>query len=125
MTTPRWIDHPFWFDGRGLTASTSWDDHVRDLIRQVVLTSPGERVMRPEFGSGVRQLVFAGNSPELAASTQFLVQGALQSHLGDLIAIEAVEVVAQDATLEVVIRYVNRRTQSRETMAVQVPGASS
>ncbi len=52
--------------------------------------------MRPDFGSGLMQLVFAPNSVELAATTQFLVQGALQQWLGNLIALEAVEVEAVD-----------------------------
>ena len=67
------------------------DDHIRDLIEQVLFTAPGERVNRPNFGSGLLQLVFAPNSDELAAATQFLVQGALQQWLGDLIQVEGVE----------------------------------
>lgn len=121
----RWLDFPFRFSGRGLTADTAWDEHVRDLIRQVLLTSPGERVMRPDWGSGVRQLLFAGNSPELAASTQFLVQSSLQSILGDLIAIEATEVVAEDATLTIIVRYVNRRTQTADVLNVAVPAVGA
>ena len=120
-----WIDFPFRFGGRGLTADTSSEEHVRDLIRQVLLTSPGERVMRPDWGSGVLQLIFAANSPELAASTQFLVQSSLQSILGDLIAVEGVEVVAEDATLTIVVRYINRRTQSREVLSVPAPAVAS
>ena len=53
------IDYPYRFDGRGRTAQTGADDHIRDLIEQVLFTSPGERVNRPTFGSGVLQLVFA------------------------------------------------------------------
>ena len=84
------IDFPFHFDTRGRTAQTDDDDHIRDLIDQVLFTAPGERVNRPTFGSGLMQLVFAPNSDELAATTQFLVQGALQQWLGDLIVVEAV-----------------------------------
>ena len=69
------IDHPFHLDNRGRTAETGRDDHIRDLIEQVLFTSPGERVNRPTFGCGLTQLLFAPNSPELAAATQFLVQG--------------------------------------------------
>jgi phage baseplate assembly protein W len=119
-----WLDYPFRFDGRGLTAATSLDEHVRDLIEQVLLTAPGERVMRPDFGSGVQQLVFAGNSPELAASTQFLVQGALQSTLAGLIAVEAVEVIADEGTLVVNIRYVNLRTRTLEQVSIPLPAAT-
>ena len=70
------------------------DDHIRDLIEQVLFTAPGERVNRPTFGSGLMQLVFAPNSDELATATQFLVQGALQQWLGDVVQVEAVAVSA-------------------------------
>jgi phage baseplate assembly protein W len=107
------IDFPLRFDGRGRTAETDHDDHVRDLIEQVLFTSPGERVNRPTFGTGVLQLVFAPNSPELAATTQLLIQGALQRWLGDLIQVEAVEAESEDATLRVRIQYVVLRTGQR------------
>jgi phage baseplate assembly protein W len=107
------LDYPFHFDGRGRAAATGDDDHVRDLIEQVLFTMPGERVNRPDFGSGVMQLVFAPNSPELAATTQFLVQGALQQWLGDWIVVERVEIESRDAVLQIRIQYVNRRTGDR------------
>ncbi len=109
------IDFPFHFDGRGRTADTDDDDHIRDLIEQVLFTSPGERVNRPDFGCGLKQLVFAPNSDELAAATQFLVQGALQQWLGNLIQVEGVEVESQDSTLRVTITYLVRRNQQRQT----------
>lgn len=107
------IDYPYHIDARGRTAETRHDDHIRDLIEQVLFTSPGERVNRPDFGSGLLQLVFAPNSPELATATQFLVQGSLQQWLGDLITVEAVEVESEDAALRVAVQYVVRRTQER------------
>ena len=70
------IDYPFHFDHRGRTALTDDDDHIRDMIEQVLFTTPGERVNRPTFGSGLLQLLFAPNSGELATATQFLVQGS-------------------------------------------------
>ena len=109
------IDYPFHFNSRGRTASTTSDDHIRDLIEQVLFTSPGERVNRPTFGSGVMQLVFAPNSDELAAATQFLVQGALQQWLGDLIQLEAVNVQSQEGMLTVKVQYMVRRSQLRQT----------
>lgn len=118
------IDFPLHFDGRGRTAQTGEDEHIRDLIQQVLLTAPGERVMRPGFGSGVLQLVFAGNSQELAATTQFLIQGALQQWLGDLIAVEAVEVSAQDAALNIEVRYVVRRTGAAGAARFALPEAA-
>ncbi len=118
------IDFPLHFDGRGRTAQTDEDEHIRDLIQQVLLTSPGERVMRPSLGSGVLQLVFAGNSEELAATTQFLIQGALQQWLGDLIVVEAVEVSARDATLSIEVRYVVRRSGNASAARFTVPGGA-
>lgn len=104
------LDYPFHFDNRGRSASTSEGDHIRDLIEQVLFTAPGERVNRPEFGSGLMQMVFAPNSDELATATQFLVQGALQQWLGDIIQVEDVSVTARESTLEVVVQYTIRRT---------------
>ena len=118
------IDYLFHFDSRGRTAATSDDDHLRDMIEQVLFTAPGERVNRPTFGSGLLQTVFAPNSDELAAATQFLVQGALQQWLGDLIVVEAVEVTNVESTLQVSIRYVNRRTQERQTAQFTQGGAA-
>ena len=108
------INYPFRIDGRGRTASTDQDDHIRDLVEQVLFTAPGERVNRPDFGSGLMQLVFAPNSDELATATQFLVQGALQQWLGDLIQVEAVEVLSEDSTLNVTVQYIVRRNQQRQ-----------
>lgn len=108
------VDYPFDFDGRGRTADTTESDHIRDLIEQVLFTSPGERVNRPDFGSGILQLVFAPNSDALAAATQATVLGALQQWLGDLIMVESVQVENEEATLKVTVRYVVRRTQQRQ-----------
>jgi phage baseplate assembly protein W len=108
------IDYPFHFDGRGRTAQANPDDHIRDLIEQVLFTTPGERVNRPTFGSGVMQLLFAPNSDALASATQLTVQGALQQWLGDLILVESVDVENDDATLRVHVQYVIRRTQQRQ-----------
>ncbi|MGE6761502.1 hypothetical protein D7X55_17140 [Corallococcus sp. AB049A] len=108
------IGFPFRIDGRGRTADADLDTHVRHLIEQVLFTAPGERVNRPTFGTGLSQLVFAPNSGELATATQFLVQGALQQFLGDLIQVEAVDVLSVEGTLQVTVRYVVRRTQQRQ-----------
>src|SRR5262249_30188089 len=107
------FDFPFQIDGRGMT-STSGGHHIRDLIEQLLFTSPGERVNRPTLGSGLLQMVFAPSSDEFAAATQFLVQGTLQQWLGDLIQAEAVRVEIQDSTLQVTVQYVIRSSQVRE-----------
>lgn len=108
------IDFPFHADNRGRTAATDTDDHIRDLIEQVLFTTPGERVNRPTFGSGLLQLVFAPNSPELATATQYVTQGALQQWLGDLINVESVDVEAQASTLRVSVAYTIRRNLQRQ-----------
>lgn len=104
------VDFPFGFNGLGRTRECSEEEHLRDLIEQVLFTTPGERVNRPTFGSGLMQLVFAPNSDALAAATQFSVLAALQQWLGDLIDVRAVEVVNVDSTLRVTVTYVSRRT---------------
>lgn len=110
------VDFPYRFDVRGRTAETDFSNHIRDLIEQVLFTAPGERVNRPDFGCGLQRLVFAPNSDELAAASQFLVQGALQQWLGDLIELNEVEVVSEDARLFITITYTERRTQEQRTV---------
>jgi len=109
----RHIDYPLGIDRHGRTATTPYEDHVRDLIEQVLFTTPGERVNRPTFGSGVLQLVFAPLSDALGAATQVSVQGALQQWLADEIVVEGVGVERNDATLEITVSYVIRRTLER------------
>jgi phage baseplate assembly protein W len=107
------VNFPYRFDARGRTAGADEADHIRDLIEQVLFTHPGERVMRPDFGSGLLQLVFAPNSEMLAATTQVLVQSSLQRWLGEWILVESVQVEAVDSTLRVTVQYVIRRTGTR------------
>ena len=116
------LDHPYHFDGRGRTAATGLADHLRDLIEQVLFTSPGERVMRPEFGAGLLALVFEPNSGTLAATTQFLVQSALQQHLSHLIAVDAVIVENIDAALQVTMRYTVLADGTTQQASFAVPG---
>jgi len=117
------IDYPFHFDYRGRTAETTDEDHIRDMIEQVLFTVPGERVKRPTFGCGLMQLVFAPNSSELAQTTQFLVQGALQLWLGDLIQVDSVKVSSEDVTLTVTVQYRIRLTQQSVTAQFTQGGA--
>src|SRR5262245_11188191 len=108
------VDFPFHYDAAGRTAQVDGDGHIRDLIEAVLFTAPGERVNRPNFGSGLMRLVFVPNSDELAAAMQLLVHGALQEWLGDLIVIESVEVSSEEAMLRVTVQYTVRRTQQRQ-----------
>jgi len=104
------IDFPLHFDSRGRTAATDRDDHVRDMIEQLIFTNPGERVNRPDFGSGLLQLVFGPNSPELAATVQFTLQAALQRWLGDVIQISELDVTSVDSTLRISLTYLITET---------------
>lgn len=104
------IDYPFRFDGRGRTGLADEEEHIRDMIEQFLFTSPGERVNRPDFGSGLLQLVFAPNSPELAAAVQYTIQAGLQRWLGDLIDLQAVEVEPDEAIMRILVAYQIRRT---------------
>ncbi|BDA71098.1 hypothetical protein RIVM261_000060 [Rivularia sp. IAM M-261] len=109
------IDFPFHFDNLGRTATTDSDDHIRNMIKLLLFTNPGERVNRPDFGSGLLQLVFAPNSAELAATLQFTMQAALQQWLGDLIDVQGLEVISEDSRLQVFLEYVVKRTGEQRT----------
>jgi hypothetical protein len=115
------IAYPFRIDGRGRVADATDDAHISQLIEQLLFTMPGERVNRPDFGSGLMQLVFAPASDELATAVQFMVQGSLQQWLGDLIQVEAVEVQSEEATLRVTVQYLVRRTQQRQVAQLVRP----
>ena len=84
----------------------------RDLIEAVLFTAPGERVMRPDFGSGLLGLLFEPGGPELTGTVQFMVQSALARWLGNLISVDEVEVDQDDGVLTVEVRYVVLATQT-------------
>src|SRR2546426_9337278 len=107
------IDVPFRVDGRGHTGTTGDDTHIRQLIYQVLFTSPGERVNRPDFGCGLRQLVFMPNSDALATATQFVVQGALERWLSGIIQVQFVEIQVVEETLTVQVGYIRKDTGER------------
>jgi uncharacterized protein len=119
-----YIDVPLHFDGRGRTRTAGRDRHVRNLIRQVLLTSPGERVNRPDFGCGLRELVFAPNSEALATAVQFRVEAALQRWLAEAIKVHDVRVVRRDAALEITVVYTRLELaeRTRDVMTVAVGG---
>jgi phage baseplate assembly protein W len=117
------VDFPLHADGRGRTAQTDEEDHVRDLIHQVLFTAPGERVNRPSFGSGLLQLVFDPNREEVATATQLLVQGSLQQWLGDVIQVEDANVEIDGEQLVVTVAYRLVRTQERRVERFSGGGA--
>ena len=103
-----YLDVPFRIAGSGRTATTGEDDHVRDMIYGVLFTSPGERVNRPDFGCGLKAMVFAPGGEVVAAATQVLVKGALQKWLQDEIEVQDVVVDAVESTLTVTVVYRRR-----------------
>ena len=104
------LGYPYRFDGGGRTALTGGREHVRDLIEQVLFTTAGERVMRPDFGSGLGGLVFAPASVDLAAATELLVRTALQTWLGEVIEVADAVVTVGEGSLEVRVDYRIRET---------------
>jgi uncharacterized protein len=124
MTGPSPLDYPWSLDGRGRTTAVDHDGHVRDLIEQVLFTTPGERVMRPDFGSGLLAMVFEPGGPEVAVTAQLLVQGSLERELSGVLTLEAVTVEAVDAALVVTVAYVVRRTGAREVATFRTPGGA-
>ena len=119
------LDHPFRISGEGQTAPTGADDHVRDMIYQVLFTNPGERVNRPDFGCGLLQKVFAPNSEVLATTTQFLVQGSLERWLGDVIQTEQVRVSSEGERLVVEVAYRPLGDRERREDRFVAPGGGA
>ena len=118
------LDFPYHFDGRDRTAGTDMADHIRDLIEQILFTTPGERVNRPDFGAGILQLVFAPASTEVAATAEFMIRGALQQHLGQVIAVEDVSSRAEDSTMRITIAYRILRNNTKGQAEFSVGGGS-
>jgi Bacteriophage baseplate protein W len=98
------VNFPLEYDGRGRTADPH-GSYPRQLIEQVLFTSPGERLNMPDFGSGLLQLPFTPNSQELEAATQFAVQGALQKWLSAYIVVHSVVASTSEAELSVSVTY--------------------
>jgi phage baseplate assembly protein W len=114
---------PLQFDHRGRTAECADDRYARDLIEAVLFTAPGERVMRPDLGSGVAQLLFEPNSPELAGTVEMLVQSALTQWLSDVLTVSAVRVESHEAVLQVQIAYALRSDSRQQVRTFTFGGA--
>ena len=118
------IDVPFHFDLNGRTAKADDAGHVRDMIELLLFTRPGDRVNRPDFGSGLYHAVFAPNSPELATALEHTTRAALQRYLGDLIEVRKLSVLADDAALRVELSYALRSTGEQVSEVFALPHAS-
>jgi hypothetical protein len=118
------IAFPFQVTPHGRVATVGYEAHVEQMIEQVLFTSPGERVNRPDFGCGVLSLVFAGESSALVTATQFLVQGSLQRWLGDVIVVSGVLVTAVESTFSITVQYTLRETGAARSATFVPPGAA-
>jgi len=116
------IAHPIAIDpalGR-LAAETDYARHVDQLIRQVLFTSPGERLNRPDFGCGIKRLVFAPNSDVAASLAQVTVFEALKRWLGSVISVTDLKVTSRDETLQIKIVYTLLASQERRYLNLEV-----
>lgn len=118
MTAPRHFAFPFGFDAAGRTATCGEDRHIRDMIEQLLLTRPTERVNRPEFGAGLMHAVFGAASPEAATALELTSRAALHRYLGDIIEVSSLTARAEDAALIIHVQYAIRRTSERGTAQV-------
>lgn len=116
------VGFPFQIDDRGRVADPAYEVHVRQLIEQLLFTSRGERVNRPDLGAGLLELVFAAASSELVAVAEHQVAASLARWLGELILVEAVRVEAVQSSLKVTVQYVLRRNQQREVAVFEHEG---
>jgi len=121
--TPRFLKYPYSVAGSGIPNTTAPDDHLRDLILQVLFTNPGERVNLPQFGVGVQRLIFEPAGDTLRSSVQFLITTNLQQWLGDRLNVEQVNVstdAQEDGMVTIEIIYRALATQQRGTVTVQI-----
>jgi len=103
--------------------AASYERHVAEMIRQVLLTSPGERVNLPDFGCGLRRILFGPNSDAVGAAAELLVRHSLERWLSQHVIVGEVAVLAGDASPTegaVVVRVVYTLRETRETNSVEV-----
>jgi uncharacterized protein len=107
-------NYPFHLNSRGRTQSTNSEEHIRQLIEQILFTIPGERVNRPSFGGGVHRLLFFPLSDDLVATTRSVISSSLNEYLSNLIIVEDIDVSFDDSKLIIDIQYVLREDQSKK-----------
>ena len=105
---------PFEIGGRGEISSKTGDENIKAKIKQILFTSPGERVNLPEFGCGLMNLVFDPNNPILATTTEFNIRKSLERWMGDEILVESVDVTSQEEALLIEIIYIRKDTLERD-----------
>lgn len=116
------IAYPLQLGGtsRKLAEENDYAAYVEQLVRQVLLTAPGERINRPDFGAGVRRLVFEPNGDGAAGLAKAMIYQALTKWLGALIQVESVEVRSVDSSLLIDIVYMLLQRGQRRYLNVEV-----
>jgi uncharacterized protein len=116
------IAHPIGVDaGLGrLAEERDYPQHVAEMVRQVLLTNPGERINRPDFGCGIRRMLFDPNSEAAANLLQASVMQALDTWLGSVIKTQSVTATATGETLTVSVAYVLLAVGDRQYLNVEV-----
>jgi uncharacterized protein len=94
--------------------------YVGQLVRQVLLTSPGQRAHRPDFGAGLLGMVFAPNDPSIASLLQTTVLQALTTWLGSILSVQDVLVQANDNILNVTVTYTVLARGTQEVLNLEV-----
>ncbi len=120
---PRFLKYPYTVSGSGIPATTTADDHLRDLILETLFTNPGERVNLPEFGVGIERMVFEPSGDTLRATAQFLITTNLQRWLSDRITVQQVTVTTvpgEEEQVTIEITYIKKATQEQLQLIVQV-----
>ncbi|MDQ7775048.1 MAG: GPW/gp25 family protein [Paracoccus aminovorans] len=106
-----WLSSPYRIDGTGRSAvTTDLRRHAHDLIEAVLFTAPGERVNRPDFGSGILEMVFDTNNEALETAADFLIQSAIQKHLSEILTVSKLSLRRDEGMLEITLSYVLRET---------------
>jgi phage baseplate assembly protein W len=118
------VAFPFHLDDRGRTATTSYEEHVEQMLELLLFTRPGERVNRPDFGCGLLDMVFAPNSPEIAAALNITITAAIAQWLGDVISLTSLDVTADDNRLTVFLSYTVLATGAAAELTLSVPGTA-
>lgn len=114
-----YVAFPFQVNDHGRSAVVDEQEHLKQLIEQVLFTTPGERVNRPEFGTGLQSLLFAPLGDKMVAAAKFMVQSALQQHLSELIIVQDVDVRTEDTSLLVAVQYTALRSGRTETVILE------
>lgn len=117
------LSFPFRIGNDGRTAQVGFlEDHVRDEMIQLILTNLGERAFLPEFGGGVRRLVFENVDEATAGMTKAMLTQAISRWLGHRITLEDLKVIVENEKIEVDLKYRIAGTEDSRVMRFERKG---